>query len=380
LNDSNPKEEPPAVRTPLDRVLDFLESFWKSRKQSDGIYHRLIRWCRLGVIILNVSYLLALCLVLLLLEFYGERNLTLCLLLYLPPQGWLLPLAALVPINLLIHPRWALVAPVSALIVIGIYMDWQWRNWETPEGSSLVVMSNNVGQNNKQSMRPFMADVNPSIVVLQEAGRKGAFERDYPDWNVDAHGEFTLLSRHPILEVRPINEALYEDQTVAVRFLIEWENQKIAIYNTHFPSPRDQLKALAGKPLALGLIGFGPLKEKRIAYHESWLARVETADALAAIVSSDPLPSLLVGDLNFPNHGAGYHRASEHLTDCFEEKGRGFGFTFPGTSRNPLTGFGPWMRIDYIFCNSKWNTLKAVSEKDRTSQHRAISASLELSP
>ena len=93
------------MRTPLDRIFDFLERFWKSRKEPVGLYQRVLKWIRRGVASLNILYLVALAGVLLLLEFYGERNLTLCFLLFLPAKGWLMPLFGLIPINLLIHPR-----------------------------------------------------------------------------------------------------------------------------------------------------------------------------------------------------------------------------------------------------------------------------------
>ena len=290
-----------------------------------------------------------------------------------------MPLFGLIPINLLIHPRWALSAIPAILMVLWLYMDWQLRAWDDTDAPTLVVMTNNVGQNNKQSMRPFLNAHGPTIIALQEAGRKAAFERDYPEWKVEAWGEFTLLSKHPIISVTPIEDAKWQDQVVAVRFVVDWDGTKIAVYNVHLPSPRDEIKALTGKPLALGMIGFGPLKDKRIAYHQPWLDRVATSKQLAHMVDSDNLPALLVGDLNFPNHGAAYHAVTETLIDAFEEKGKGYGFTFPGTNRNPLTGFGPWIRIDYLFTNDRWATLKAVSEQDRKSQHRAVAASFTLS-
>ncbi|MDA7916422.1 hypothetical protein N9B94_04230, partial [Verrucomicrobia bacterium] len=180
LNNSDPKEKPAAVRTPLDRILDFLERFWKSRRDPEGVYQKTMMWVRRGVAVLNITYLVVLTLILLLLEFHGERNLTLCFLLFLPAQGWLTPLIALVPINLLLHPKWSLAVIPAFLMVFWLYLDWQWRTWEEATGPSLTVMTNNVGQNNRQSMRPFLNQEEPSIIVLQEAGRKGAFERDYP--------------------------------------------------------------------------------------------------------------------------------------------------------------------------------------------------------
>ena len=37
------------------------------------------------------------------------------------------------------------------------------------------------------------------------------------------------------------------------------------------------------------------------------------------------------------------------MTDAFTRAGRGWGLTFPGVTRNPLTVFGPWLRLDYFF-------------------------------
>ena len=67
---------------------------------------------------------------------------------------------------------------------------------------------------------------------------------------------------------------------------------------------------------------------------------MEFADALAEVIENDPRPKLAVGDFNMPNHGRVYHRMTRNLSDAFEESGRGYGFTMPGKTRNPLALFG----------------------------------------
>jgi vancomycin resistance protein VanJ len=64
------------------------------------------------------------------------------------------------------------------------------------------------------------------------------------------------------------------------------------------------------------------------------------------------------------------------LLDAFEQAGRGFGFTFPCDTGNPLTLGGPWLRIDYVLAGPGWHANDCRVEPDRRSQHRAVVATL----
>ena len=52
--------------------------------------------------------------------------------------------------------------------------------------------------------------------------------------------------------------------------------------------------------------------------------------------------------------------------------------TFPGTTRNPFTGFGPWLRIDYVWADEAFVIAGFDTEEDRAAQHRAVAATLRF--
>jgi len=96
-------------------------------------------------------------------------------------------------------------------------------------------------------------------------------------------------------------------------------------------------------------------------------------------MSNDPLPVIAVGDYNSPQAGYIHGIFDENLDDAHKTAGSGFGFTFPGTTRNPLSFGGPWMRIDHIFYDPEhWEALGSIAEKKRPSQHRAFAAVLKF--
>jgi endonuclease/exonuclease/phosphatase (EEP) superfamily protein YafD len=390
MTDSNPRSEPPPTKrpttetvvgaTPVDRLLDKLDRLWRDRKNPTGAFQWLQKWIRRLLIFTTIAYTVSLCLILLALEYHGEHNLTLAFFLYAPPLGWLLPLIPLVPLCLLFCHRWTLVYIPCVLILLLGYMDYNWTGGSKPEGPSLKIVVNNIGQKGKTSLTPFIEQEQPDVIALQEAGRERQFAAAYPDRHVVAVGEFTLISKYPILKSGVVREATWLGKPAAAWFEIEINGAPIAIYNIHIPSPRSDLSKLRGRGLALGVIGwagsyFGEVRDR---YQESWNLRVEFADALAEVIENDPRPKLAVGDFNMPNHGRVYHRMTRNLSDAFEESGRGYGFTMPGKTRNPLALFGPWMRLDYVLCGEGLRPADCRVEPNRQSQHRAVVAVIEL--
>ena len=386
MNDStqepnrSPDKSPPPGATPVDRLLDKLDRLWKDRKDPGGAFQWILKWIRRLLIFTTLAYAVSLCLILLALEYHGERNLTLAFLLYAPPLGWLLPMFPLVPLCLLFCPRWTLVYIPCVCILLFGYMDYNWTGGYEPSGPSLKILINNIGQKGKTSLTPFIEREHPDVIALQEAGRERQFAAAYPDQHVAAVGEFTLISKYPILDSGPVREATWLGKPAAAWFEIDINGAPIVIYNVHIPSPRSDLSKLSGRGLALGVIGWAGsrLREVRDRYQASWDLRMDFATALAGVIEKDTRPKLAVGDFNMPGHGRVYHRMTRNLSDAFEKSGRGYGFTMPGKTRNPIALFGPWMRLDYILCGEGLRPASCRVEPDRESQHRAVVAVIEL--
>ena len=92
------------------------------------------------------------------------------------------------------------------------------------------------------------------------------------------------------------------------------------------------------------------------------------------MLSRETLPFIVCGDFNTPDHGIIYHTVSRGLTDAHLHAGRGWGLTFPGATRNPLSLHGPWLRLDYAFAGRGWQPVYCSPEPGRRSQHCAVAA------
>jgi len=229
---------------------------------------------------------------------------------------------------------------------------------------------------------PFLDREKPDILVFQEAG-KGTAEilARFPDWHHAETGEFSVVSRFPITKCEPVADVTRDDRPVAARFELEIsDGVHLAVYNIHLPTPRDELGALRGQGFRSELFRGGGIYSRRNwrQFGDASRARLELARALAAVLETETAPCLLAGDFNSPDDGLIYRTFARRYADAFEASGRGYGFTFPGRTRNPLALFGPWLRLDYVFASRHWQPLRCRVERRRSSQHGAVSASLAL--
>lgn len=244
-------------------------------------------------------------------------------------------------------------------------------------------MTNNHGQHNKQSLQPFKNAIQPDIIVLQETPGRAAKYRADENYRELPHTEnlreHTILSRYPILESSQL-PALPGASPKAVRFVIDWHGKQVAIYSVHLHSPRDTLGYQKWGPFLYGVLGLPgtPWAEKRQRLQQFWDRQIADAQIVLHAVREDPLPAIIAGDFNAPHVGYIHRLMTRELGDSHDRSGRGFGLTFPGYTRNPLSLGGPWMRIDYVFYNKQWEAIQCVTEPKRASQHRAVAATLVL--
>jgi len=357
-----------------------------------SLLRQFLKWIRTGLEVAFWGYSAVLILALIFVDLVGERNVTSAFLLFLPQQGWILPYLALVPVCLLVH-WWLLlrIALVAVFFVFG-YMDWQVgvpagvRDGAAGDGQSdtLTVLSFNRGQQ-AGSLRPFKNRVKPDVLVLQDAPhRAGRFLRaeGYSEFSHgESIGEFTLLSRHPITAKKLVRlPGDLPNVASAARFEIDFLGRRTVVYSVHLPTPRDVLLYYRRGAFLYGVLGLPgtPWAEKRRDNQEYWDRRIAIARALVEQVGKEEYPYLVVGDFNTPDHGYIYRIFSTAWEDAHEEAGVGFGFTFPGTTRNPLSLFGPWLRLDYLFSGGGWKTVASWAEPSRPSQHRAVAATFQL--
>ena len=236
------------------------------------------------------------------------------------------------------------------------------------------------------SLQPFLAAISPDLVALQDARGKPGYYRTHPAYGVYQEvrdeGEFVLLSQHPVMSQSRLTAAGFpsadqSDVLYGVRWEIDWNGHAIAFYSIHFPSPRRYLGHTGLRSLVPEVARWlGGAAADANAY---WQWRKQLSQKLARLLQEETLPWIMAGDLNTPPRGAGYACLADVGVDLHKECGSGFGFTFPGDTRNPLAGGQPWMRLDYVFADSKfWQGKWLRPESDGRSQHRPLAAALHM--
>lgn len=342
---------------------------------------RLLLWIATAV---YFALLLPFCVAL---HWWAERDMILAFCSFLPATLWILPAAALATISLPFSPRLFLLQCLGAAVYVWIFMDYGTPAAPRPAPSDrvLTVLSYNRGQHRGHSIEPFKDAVLPDIVVLQESFGRARLYADDPRFGEYPHvrgdSEFVVLSKFPIKGVRYLTyPALGEKINISVRFEIDFNGTPVALYAVHMPTLREVLGRYRSGALLYGIIGlpFTPWHEARKAQEDYWEQRTRLGRTLAEAAAADELPAILAGDFNTPDHGAIYHAFASRFTDAHEERGCGFGYTFPGTGESFPTGHRPWLRLDYVFSSRAWETLRFTTEPAGASQHRAIAATLGL--
>lgn len=366
----------------LERALDALAAGWQRRHEPGSGWRRLATWCRRAVVAVNILYFGGVLAVWALTGWVGERHYLTAFLLFVPPQLWLLPLVFLMPLTWLCSRRWLALQLVTVLWVAFGLFDFHWNRPRPPQGALLRVMTNNYGQNNRQSFTAFLQQEQPEVIALQEAvGQMGRLLRTYTNYEGRAFGEFVLLSRHPILNAGPLPVYDTHGWPIGAWFELQVHSRTVVVYNVHLPSPRRELYRLRGLGLLVAVAGETMDENRSRRFQEdiarAWQERVALAQKLLAYLQKEQRPFILAGDFNMPGRGWLHRQFRRHYVDAFAEAGKGYGLTFPGYNSNPLTGFGPWLRLDYLFCNAPLRPVYCQTEGTRRSQHRAVAAHFE---
>ncbi len=348
------------------------------------------RWCGRLAVALLLLWTVAVGLLALCLRFLGESNLCTAFLLFLPPAIWLLPGVVIWPVTLLLRWRAALVLGAAAVLIVGLSSGWRSGAAPIPvskdqrDSDVLVILTNNRGQGGGHSLRPFKNLIQPDLMVFQESSARASSYLSDPGYEEFSHGdsvgEFTLLSRFPVTPGRlltwvgrPSGDAF----SYAARFEVDWNGRQIAIYVVHLRSPREALLALRWGAFLRGIpLPVKNWQERADLETAFWLDQMAMAEDLESQISADPLPCIIAGDFNAPHLGAIHRRLTRQLQDAHAEAGSGWGFTFPGETRNPLAFGGPWLRIDHVLVDSQWSPEVCWTEESRKSQHRAVAASI----
>ncbi len=336
-----------------------------------ALMRRVVTWAIFG-------YCISLTLLFLAMEFVGERWWPLAVLLYLPQQIFLLPLIVLIPAALLAEVSMGACAMLAGATIIFL---WHVPFFPGMGGSpgpvKIKLITNNYGQNHRLPIQPFIAAENPDFVALEDAAGQGPlFQRAYPGRTVRAVGQFVFISKAPVLSATSLDWPRWRGNPVAAVFHVPWQGENLAFYIVHLPTPRGDFAKLTGLGLVRELAGRNRRRSDNMSFAEAMTARVQMARDLASVLGRERQPFVAAGDFNTPPDGYLHRVISWGLIDCFAQAGRGFGFTFPWDTHNPLTLGGGWLRIDYVLAGPGWHANDCRVEPGRRSQHRALVAML----
>lgn len=327
----------------------------------------------------SLLYLLILGMVLYSLENCTEQQWYWGALLYLPPEGWLLPLLILMPLALLVRP-WLCLLQLGAVVFVFVgYMDHHGPGSksleveveQTESNAVLTVVTANIGQRNANLLERFLHSVQPDVIAFQEAGTfPKTFQKQFPEYDLQIQGEFKLASKLPIRNSGIVPDLGFEGRPVAAWFELEYLDRIIVFYSVHMPTPRSFLNEFSGdKDETGGAVISQAARENFQAY---WTARFDLARRLLATLRKEKRPMLVVGDFNTPDHGGVYRLIASDLLDSFAVAGSGGGDTFPANARGGYFQLGAWLRLDYLFAGRDWIPIECRVEPPVRAQHLAV--------
>ena len=361
-DEPRPRRRREAADSPTDKVIKPLL--------------KVVQWIRTLLEISTVLYIAVLIYILVTIEWSAEENVYTAAMLYLPAFGWLWPLAVLAPMSLLFLRFWLL--PFHLLCVagvLGLFMKYGRHEPLTPKGPTVTVVSNNIGENHGKSINAFVQKENPDVIALQDAGGRGRqYAQVYSNYYVAEVSQFVLISKLPIRSAAIVPLGGRSDYADAACFEVVFNGRPLAIYSVHLPTPRRHLEAVKGLGLMAMLFGKagGHGEIIRADSEKFWADQLKLASALVEHVASDRRQCIIAGDLNAPNHGVVYHLFASKFNDAFQQRGHGYGFSFPGDGRT-----GPWLRLDHVMSSHRLEPIYARTEEGRPSQHRAVVARFE---
>ncbi len=339
----------------------------------------LITWVRRVLGWLTLGYVAFLAIALLALERWGERNWLVAVLLYAPPQMLLLPLLLLTPACFFF--RWRLIGWHLAAVVFLLfgYMNFSWSRRVQPSAATFTAVTFNAGESNRFQFMDFVAREKPDIVFLQDTGGRGpAIAAKLPGSSVINLGQFCFISKLPLAKAALVQSVTSHGQAVMARCETVVAGRPTALYSVHLPTPRSELSRFLGGRRILGDLVGRPHREPGFGNYREWLDdRIQLARGVARVFAEEPLPMIVGGDFNTPDHGYIYHLFAGEMTDAFPRAGRGWGLTFPGSTHNPVSFYGPWLRLDYFFVGPGWKVIDCRPEPGQRSQHKAVLARFE---
>lgn len=283
--------------------------------------------------------------------------------------------------------------PVTLYCPLNAYSDSEKYESEDSVNIPLTVVSYNTcswgsidksgfKKENAEGVIEYIASQNPDIVCLQESSfsnnvedllkeylpemKHRAFFKSSNDTNVTV----TYLSKYPIKREEKIDIPSKGNGAGAV--WIDVKGKTLMVINCHLETQSLSLDERAKFSRLVHDVAKGEAKKDSVESGSSYFLgklsasaqkRAPQADMIAEFIDNNSdTPTIVCGDFNDIPLSYTHYTISKNLTDCFQKKGRGFGFSY---CHNAMR-----VRIDHIMCSSDIEPLMCkVDSETECSDH-----------
>ena len=241
-------------------------------------------------------------------------------------------------------------------------------------GPPLKVVSCNI-----QQFRPDfttvlreLASEAPDVVAFQECqGLHPLLDQFFDGWHCAHVSEFWIGSKYPVREIGRCTSAAFK-RTTALAVEIDTPDGTFQLINLHLMTARHGLRGLNLRSLVSDLDAGEA--ERSTALRDAEAAQTRT---FAFDLQSD-MPQIVVGDFNVPSSSSMYRRYWNGLTNAFDVRGIGYGYSAPCSPHRFWLDGVPWIRVDHVLTSTDWSVNECHIGRRNGSDHRLIAASLSL--
>lgn len=274
------------------------------------------------------------------------------------------PLLLLLPLSLYARSRWAIgLTLLTALVAAGpltggVSGVGNLLKSERPALTNLRVVTWNMGGVKPgPTFQRFLAEVNPDVVVLQEAPNELAAGHFPPGWSFVPGGGRPLASRYRATLKGELTAAQLGAEGVVAWYTLATTDGEIQVVNVHLPTPRPGIEAAMDSR-------FSNLAE----LHNVIGARAAASRTARIWIGSVPPNMIVAGDFNMPVESRIYREYWGSLGDAFSDAGVGWGTT------KQTSWFGT--RIDHVLYPDAWRCRKVWVGPAMGSDHCPVIADL----
>jgi endonuclease/exonuclease/phosphatase (EEP) superfamily protein YafD len=330
---------------------------------------------------LAIAYPLALIAIILAFRLIGERWWVTTVALYLPRLPFALPLLPLTAAIIWIGPRRLLwtqaLAAMALLMLMGFHFAGSYS--PAPGAFRLRVLSCNIntGSFGIDTVIKAIRTANPDVILLQEveSNNYDSLRAGLAGYSISEAGQFWLASRFPVQDVMEPPKLMHQGAQRSLRFVryrIVTPAGLVALYNVHPVSPRDGLEEVRGNGLRHQMTRGSLFNDRaRAVVIDNTKLRMTQLEAIVTDARQSDALVVIAGDTNLPGLSWAFAHWLGDYRDGFSESGTGLGYTFPSPRH-------PWMRIDRILADARWQFLDFQVIDAAISDHYAVVADLQL--